>query len=76
MGKEKKDWAEKTFPTSVKEKEKHWLRRAVNSLNREAYKELLMGICQIQWRVTGSTRVYMVEGTRSSPEPMRLLFLN
>eukprot|EP00983_Pelagomonas_calceolata_P071431 1151233-Pelagomonas_calceolata.AAC.3 len=27
--------AEKTLPTSIREKEKHWLRRAINPLHHE-----------------------------------------
>eukprot|EP00983_Pelagomonas_calceolata_P039226 1137083-Pelagomonas_calceolata.AAC.1 len=44
--------AEETPPTSLKEKERHWLRRAVSPLNHKATKQkVLMGI----WRVSGSS---------------------
>eukprot|EP00983_Pelagomonas_calceolata_P101988 1158756-Pelagomonas_calceolata.AAC.3 len=46
--------AEETPYTSNKEKETHWLRRAMSHLHHEATKQrTLMGI----WRVTGSTRL-------------------
>eukprot|EP00983_Pelagomonas_calceolata_P047735 1140769-Pelagomonas_calceolata.AAC.10 len=47
--------AEKTLPTSIKEKETHWLRRVVSPLHHDATKKKkLMGI----WRVIGSTRLH------------------
>eukprot|EP00983_Pelagomonas_calceolata_P058020 1145328-Pelagomonas_calceolata.AAC.5 len=44
--------AEENLPTPKKEKETHWLKRAVSPLHHEDYKKnILMGI----WRVIGST---------------------
>eukprot|EP00983_Pelagomonas_calceolata_P056315 1144543-Pelagomonas_calceolata.AAC.1 len=46
--------AEETLPSSIKEKETHWLRRAVSLLHHKAAKKKrLIGI----WKVTGSTRL-------------------
>eukprot|EP00983_Pelagomonas_calceolata_P009989 323992-Pelagomonas_calceolata.AAC.2 len=45
--------AEENLPTSMKEKEAHWLRRALSPLHHKYSKQkALMGI----WRVTRSTR--------------------
>eukprot|EP00983_Pelagomonas_calceolata_P043165 1138792-Pelagomonas_calceolata.AAC.1 len=45
----KTTWAEETLPTSIKEKETHWLRRAVSPLrNKVTKRRMLMGI----WWVT------------------------
>eukprot|EP00983_Pelagomonas_calceolata_P057754 1145204-Pelagomonas_calceolata.AAC.4 len=52
-------YAEKTLPTSIKEKETHWLRRAVSPLQHKAKKKVLMGV----WRVTGSTRLHNLAAT-------------
>eukprot|EP00983_Pelagomonas_calceolata_P061477 1146848-Pelagomonas_calceolata.AAC.3 len=50
--KEKTTKAEEALPTSIKDKETHWLRRAVSLLHQKATKkEKLMGI----WRITGVT---------------------
>eukprot|EP00983_Pelagomonas_calceolata_P115857 1160245-Pelagomonas_calceolata.AAC.2 len=46
---------EETLPTSIKEKETYWLKKAVSPLHHKDYKKNnLMGI----WRVIGSTRLH------------------
>eukprot|EP00983_Pelagomonas_calceolata_P059459 1145922-Pelagomonas_calceolata.AAC.11 len=53
-GKKEKLCRQRKLSTSIKEKETHWLRRAVSLLNHKATKKKkLIGI----WRVTGSTRL-------------------
>eukprot|EP00983_Pelagomonas_calceolata_P038780 1136917-Pelagomonas_calceolata.AAC.5 len=52
--KKKTTQADETLPISIKEKEAHWLRRAVSPLHHKDVKErVLMGI----WRVSASTRL-------------------
>eukprot|EP00983_Pelagomonas_calceolata_P009335 302227-Pelagomonas_calceolata.AAC.1 len=47
-------WAEGNLPTSIKEKETHWLKRDVNPLHRKAGTKRGSGV----WRVAGSTRLW------------------
>eukprot|EP00983_Pelagomonas_calceolata_P072700 1151829-Pelagomonas_calceolata.AAC.1 len=52
--KRKTKYAKKILPPSIKEQEKHWLRRAVSPLHHKAtQKRELMGI----WRVIGSIQL-------------------